>query len=206
MNEMMMMNSVLSRVMAAFDFLGYVFIVFMFITAIWKPNRIYSYSAFRYSLLLFAGTLAVPATVDMIWNAYNLISQTKTPTTNFGRSTPNEAQTMMLSSAIAANIARILMGSSVAVGILSLIDPDRRRREGMTLPPAGPLPRPEAAPQPHPLDRPAVAVRPQPAAPQVEPLTPIPLAPSSQPAAQARAMPQARPAAPQSRPPQPPQA
>jgi hypothetical protein len=205
MSEMMMMNSVLTRVIAAFDFLGYVFIVFMFITAIWKPNRIYSYSAFRYSLLLFAGTLAVPATVDMIWNAYNLISQTKTPTTNFGRSTPNEAQTMMLSSAIAANIARILMGSSVAVGILSLIDPDRRRREGMTLPSAGPMPRPETPPQPHPLDRPAVVRQPA-TTPQIDPATPIPLAASSQPAAQARTIPQARPAAPQPRPPQLPQA
>jgi hypothetical protein len=201
-SEIIMMNSVLSRIATVFDWLGHLFIAFMFVVAIWKSQRIYSITAFRFSVILYALHIVTPPTVDAFWNIYNMTSSpTPSPSQNYygAPSRQDDGQTMMQTMAIAGDTSRIMLALAVAIGLLSLIEPEYLRRGTARQTAAGdPTPRTILPPQqPHPLDRP-VAVRPQTTTPQLDPLAPIPLA-SNQPVIQPRQMPipPVRPAAPQ---------
>ncbi len=140
MNDIAMATSMLNRLVSALDWLGITFTAFMFIAAIWKPQRIASPMTFRMAVILFAFSIITPATVSGTWNLSN-IGETPDPTSQYStRISSGPSQTMVRVMNASSDGARILLGLAIALGVLSLVEGDRprmvRRSEGIGPPAA----------------------------------------------------------------------
>src|SRR4051812_22848139 len=121
MNELSMMNSMFSRLANALDWLGLIYVAFMFIVVIWRPNRVCYTGSFRLSIILFAASVISPAVVNFYWNLTRATTTTSgSPYQQNSGSNRETEQRMYMISQCAQEGARMMLGMAVAMGILSL--------------------------------------------------------------------------------------
>jgi hypothetical protein len=136
MNELSMLNSMISRLANALDWLGIVYVSFMFIVVIWKPNRIFSVGTYRLSVLLFALSVLSPAVVNFGWNFYKANQGSAASQSGYSpaRDATRETESrIFLLSQCAQEASRIMLGVAIALGILSLLEsPHARHRPTAT--------------------------------------------------------------------------